>query len=132
MTTSSPDTSGEWRLRRAELVERWTGKGLTPMTAFEMVGAVERDAYNTILDSDDGRAADYDRRNLLNLASHLLDALDAATQRAEKAEAARKVLRRLIWASWSPATGRMVLDRQVNEREWRAIVAWLDGGEDKT
>jgi hypothetical protein len=76
--------SGEtWAEKRAELEVRWSGKGLSPMTGFEMAGAVRRDAEP---DSDNIDNVDaYDRRNLLNLVSVLLDARLAAEQERDRA-----------------------------------------------
>lgn len=71
----------DWPAKRAALADRWTGKGLYPMTEFEMAGAVHRDKQRTDFDErlgdrpEDALAiADYDRRGLLNLVAALLDA----------------------------------------------------------
>jgi hypothetical protein len=80
----------EMTAKRAALRERWSGNGLSPMTAFEMAGAVYRDSRADAMSPDcdccpdcprevgrDGQVAAYDRRGLLNLVAALLDRLPA-------------------------------------------------------
>lgn len=66
-------TAADLAAKRAALAERWVGHGLSPMSEFEMAGAVYRDSlvvgWSTLtIDA-------YDRRGLLNLVAELLDRL---------------------------------------------------------
>ena len=96
----------DWTARRADLRERWSGDGLYPMTAFEMAGAVARDANEGECETCAHHDMDHiDRRGLLNLVSALLDQIAALDARpAPEAGNLRAALEGLIEAveNYSP------------------------------